>query len=52
MLLKDDKDKTGVSFRPISSPKEFIDQKMDKKDIIITVALYIILCVLIGIKVL
>lgn len=50
MLLKDNEnnDKTELSFRPISNPNEGIYSKMDKKDIVITVVLYVILFAIIG----
>lgn len=50
MILKDNEnnDKTELSFRPIADPREGIYSKMDKKDIVITVLLYIILFAIIG----
>ena len=50
MILKDNenKDKTELSFRPIADPREGIYSHMDKKDIVITIALYVILFAIIG----
>ena len=44
MLLKtEDNSKTELSFRPVANPKEFLHEKTDKKDIIITIFLYLIM---------
>ena len=48
MLLKtEDNKKTELSFRPVANPNEILNEKTDKKDIFITVLLYIIMAVII-----
>ena len=42
MLLKtEDKKDLELSFRPVADPTEIINEKTDKKDIIITIFLYV-----------
>ena len=44
MLLKTENNtKTELSFRPVANPKEILQEKTDKKDIIITILLYLIM---------
>lgn len=44
MLLKtEDKKDLELSFRPVADPSELINEKMDKKDIIITIFLYVMM---------
>ena len=48
MLLKtEDNDDIELSFRPITDPSELINEKMDKKDIIITIFLYVVMAAII-----
>lgn len=44
MLLKtEDKKDFELSFRPVADPTEIINEKTDKKDIIITIFLYVVM---------
>lgn len=44
MLLKtEDKKDIELSFRPVADPTEFLNEKTDKKDIIITIFLYLMM---------
>ena len=44
MLLKtEDKKDFELSFRPVADPTEFLNEKTDKKDIIITIFLYLMM---------
>lgn len=44
MLIEDENhNKMELNYRPLSDPKEMLYQKSDRKDLIVTIILYIIM---------
>ena len=43
MLLKTEEEDIELSFRPVADPTEIFNEKIDKKDIIITIFLCVVM---------